>query len=321
MNFRYNPGVYSRRLCFSGCILFSLIISACLPPANIAALEQPTLSEQESCHLPPTWTIVPSTSTVALFSTPRPSATLPLTPTPIPSLTPYDGLIAIIGHSVEGRPLEVVRFGNGAHKRMIISGIHGGNEWNTIALADELIVHLRHNPQLLPDNVSLYILRSLNPDGEARAHTMDGRTNANGVDLNRNFDANWLSDWPREGCWTLRPVTAGPYPASEPETMAVTLFLMDHPVEALINYHSAALGIFPAGDPTEPRSASLAQKISEVSPYPYPAVDTGCIFSGTLVDWAAGLGVAAVDLELSNHTDTDLEINLRILSVLLSWQP
>ena len=103
--------------------------------------------------------------------------------------------------------------------------------------------------------------------------------------------------------------------------MAVALFLQDHPIEALINYHSAALGIFPAGDPPGPRSASLAQAIDEVSPYPYPAIDTGCVFSGTLVDWAANLGIAAVDLELSNHTDTDFDINLRVLAELLGWQP
>lgn len=301
--------------------LYVFIISACQTPALTVDMVQPESPDQEIWRLPPTWTTLPSISIETLQPTLRPSATLPLTPTPLPSLTPYDGLVFVIGHSVEGRPLEVVRFGSGAHKRMVIAGIHGGNEWNTIALGDELITYLRRDPQFVPDDVTLYILRSLNPDGEARAHTADGRTNANGVDLNRNFDADWRADWPRKGCWTLRPVTAGPYPASEPETMAASLFLIEHPVEALINYHSAALGIFPAGDPPDLRSANLAQAIDDVSPYPYPPYDTGCVFSGTLVDWAASLGIAAVDLELSNHTDTDFDINLRVLAVLLSWQP
>lgn len=300
---------------------FCLIISACQSLPDIEVLDQPENLQPEIWQLPPTWTIASSFSTETQIPVLRPSATLPLTPTPLPSLTPYDGLVTIIGRSVEGRPIEVVRFGNGPRKRMVIAGIHGGNEWNTIALADELIAYLRRNPQFVSDEVTLYILRSLNPDGEARAHTADGRTNANGVDLNRNFDADWRADWPRKGCWTLRPVTAGAYPSSEPETMAVTHFLIEHLVEALINYHSAALGIFPAGDPPDPRSASLAQAIDDVSPYPYPPYDTGCVFSGTLVDWAANLGIAAVDLELSNHTDTDFDINLRVLSVLLSWQP
>ena len=297
----------------------SFMLSACMPP--VPAAPQPAPLEQAAWQFPPTWTVVPFTSTAILQPSPRPSATLPLTSPPLPSLTPFDGLATVIGYSVEGRPLEVVRFGYGIHKRMIIAGIHGGNEWNTVALADELIVHLRRHPQLLPEGVALYVLRSLNPDGEARAHTSDGRTNANGVDLNRNFAVGWRADWPRRGCWTLRPVTAGAYPASEPETQAVMLFLQEHPVEALIDYHSAALGIFPAGDPPDPRSVSLAQAIEDVTPYSYPPIDTGCEFSGTLVDWAASLGAAAVDLELSNHTDTDFDINLRVLDVLLNWQP
>ena len=251
----------------------------------------------------------------------RPTATLPLTATPLPSLTPFDGAIIVIGYSVEGRPLEVTRFGNGRHKRMIVAGMHGGNEWNTIALADELIAHLRKHPELVPEDVTLFILRSLNPDGEARSHTSDGRTNANGVDLNRNWSVDWRPDWPRKGCWTMRPVTGGTAPASEPETQYLMAFLIAHPVDALVNYHSAALGIFPAGDPPDPHSASLAQAIDDVSPYLYPPIDTGCTFTGTMVDWVAEMGGAAVDLELLDHEHTDFEINLRVLAVLLSWAP
>jgi hypothetical protein len=38
-----------------------------------------------------------------------------------------------------------------------------------------------------------------------------------------------------------------------------------------------------------------------------------------LVDWISDQGIAGVDIELTNHQDTDFEINLAILSVFLDW--
>jgi len=43
--------------------------------------------------------------------------------------------------------------------------------------------------------------------------------------------------------------------------------------------------------------------------------------TGSRFDWAAAQGIAAVDVELRNHTDTDFEINLEILKVFLGWEP
>lgn len=100
----------------------------------------------------------------------------------------------IIGFSVGGRPLEVYQFGSGPSERLVVAGIHGGNEWNTIALANELIAHLQSHPEIIPADITLYILRDLNPDGEARGHGPEGRTNDHGVDLNRNWPANLQSE-------------------------------------------------------------------------------------------------------------------------------
>lgn len=245
-----------------------------------------------------------------------------MTFTPAPSLTPFSSYRrTVIGYSVEGRPIEMHRFGVGQRRRLIVAGIHGGSEWNTTALAYELIAYLEENPTTVPEEVTLYILPSLNPDGEARAHSADGRVNANGVDLNRNWDADWKAAWPRYGCWRLRPTTAGPYPGSEPETQALMNFLLSHRIDALVSYHCAALGIFPSGKPSHPDSVRLAMEIAQVSPYLYPPYDTGCQYTGALIDWALKQGIIGVDVELRTHTDTEFDINLRILSVLLNWQP
>ena len=226
----------------------------------------------------------------------------------------------VIGYSVTGRPLEVYKFGHGASERLIVAGIHGGYEWNTIALADELIEELYAHPELVPADVTLYILRALNPDGEARAHDRTGRVNENGVDLNHNFPYHWKEEWDREGCWNYLPTTGGTGPASEPETTALINFISLHNFDALISYHSAALGIFAGGMPPFAPSKDLAQSIANKSPYAYPPVNTGCDYSGNLTDWASSVeGIPSVDIELSNHRDTDFGANLRILSVFLSW--
>ncbi len=286
-------------------------------PAPTAA----TATATETATSTPTPTSTPTltaTATPTLTSTHTPIPPPTHTYTPTFTLAPENPII--IGYSVADRPLEVYRFGAGEIERMIVAGIHGGYEWNTIALADELIAHLNEHPELIPPEVTLYILRSLNPDGEARARAVSGRVNENGVDLNRNWPSHWQADWPRDGCWKYTPVTGGTGPGSEPETIALMNFLLERHVDALINYHSAVLGIFAGGQPPDPASLSLAEAVAEVSTYPYPPIDTGCQFTGQLIDWASDNGIAALDIELTNHRDTDFEMSLRVLSVLLNWQ-
>jgi predicted deacylase len=231
-----------------------------------------------------------------------------------------DGQYFSIGLSVEGRSLDVVRFGNGEIHRLILAGIHGGYEWNTTKLAYQLIEHLKARPQEVPSDVTLYILPLYNPDGAARGKGPEGRANANNVDLCANFDAFWSAESGGAGCWSTLPITKGSAPDSEPETLALEWFLYQYRIEALISIHSAGLGLFAGGQPPDAASDSLAQALAAVSPYRYPPVYTGCVYTGQLIDWASLHGIAAVDLELSNHTDTDYDINLRVLQVFLAWR-
>jgi hypothetical protein len=234
--------------------------------------------------------------------------------------TPTPTNQSVIGYSVAGRPLEMYRFGSGPTARLIIAGIHGGNEWNTIALAHELIDHVTAHPELIPKNVTLYIMPNLNPDGEARVHGLDGRVNDHGVDLNRNWPWNWKLDWPRAGCWNYRPVTSGDFALSEPETRSLYVFIVEHPeIDALISYHAAKLGIFAGGVPNYWPSVSLAITADAVSSYDYPPIDTHCAMTGDLTDWAATQEIAAIDIELDNFRYTDFEDNLAILTAFLKW--
>ena len=304
----------------NGVILLLVLVVAVLYTTSLRASAAdealPTAAPQPTREIPPTSYFLPTL-------TPNPLYTPPVFETSTPFELADGPRPAIIGFSLAARPIEAYTFGAGEKKYLIVAGIHGGYEWNTIALANELITHINENPGAIPTDVTLYIIRNMNPDGEARSHDVDGRVNNNGVDLNRNFPSeNWAEEWDRDGCWIYRPTTGGAHAGSEPETRSVMGFVKTHRIDALISYHSAALGVFPGGVPWEEPSKQLAKALSKVTGYAYPPIDTGCEYTGTLADWAVENGVgAAVDMELRNHRDTDFEENLQALQVFLNFQP
>lgn len=287
-------------------------IGGSLPPLDVGTLDPAQIYTPK-----PSVTPIPG-------PTQRPTITLWPTPSPGPSFTP-GGIppanLTIIGYSLEKRPLEVYRFGAGPVRKLIVAGIHGGYEGNTIDLAGELIDYLDEHPERLPNNTSLYILRALNPDGFARGRSINGRANANNVDLNHNWPYNWQADWSRDGCFNQLILTGGSGPGSEPEVQALIQFIDFIKPAALISYHSAALGIFPGGKPDFPPSKKLAKAIAAVSDYPYPPINTHCDYTGNMTDWAANTrGIPSVDIELTDHVHSDFEQNLRVLQAFLDWE-
>ena len=304
----------------NGMVLLVVLIVAVLYTTSLRAS---AANEPVATAIPKTTREIPPTSYFLPTLTPDPRYTPPAFETSTPFELPDGPRPTIIGFSLGARPIEVYRFGAGEKEYLIVAGIHGGYEWNTIALANELITYINENPGVIPTDVTLYIIRNMNPDGEARAHGVDGRVNNNDVDLNRNFPSeNWIEEWDRDGCWIYRPTTGGRYAGSEPETRSVMSFIENHKLEALISYHSAALGVFPGGVPWTEPSKRLAKALSKATRYPYPPIDTGCEYTGTLADWAVENGVgAAVDMELRNHRDTDFEENLKALKVFLNFVP
>ncbi len=288
---------------------FSLLIASCSQTPAPVASEPATLTPTAP---PPRHTATEE---------PSPTAAPSLTPQPESTATPLESGLDIIGYTVAGRPLTMYRYGNGPSKRLIIAGIHGGYEWNTIALAHQLMSYLAVHPKTIPLNVSLYLLPVLNADGEARSSSYAGRANENGADLNRNWPSLWQEDWPKAGCWSYLPIHGGTAPASEPEVAALMDFILANNIEAIISYHSAALGIFPGGQPPLAGSVDLADSVAEVAPYPYPPINAGCLYTGQFADWAAEVGIPALDVELTNHQDSDFEVNLRVLEAFVNWEP
>ena len=97
----------------------------------------------------------------------------------------------------------------------------------------------------------------MNPDGYARASRRlnrgftGRRTNARSVDLNRNFPypngvkpKNMLAGSKRK----ISPNYLGPYPLSEPESMALDKFVKKHKFFVAVNFHTTgSFFVFPWG--------------------------------------------------------------------------
>lgn len=112
---------------------------------------------------------------------------------------------AVIGVSVEGRPIVCRRLGAGPEVVLILATIHGSEAAGT-PLVERLAEVLARTPRLLAGRRVL-LVPVANPDGLARG----SRLNAHRVDLNRNFPAANFRGGTRHGAAAL----------SEPESRAL----------------------------------------------------------------------------------------------------
>ena len=220
------------------------------------------------------------------------------------------GTPVLLGHSVQGRPIRGLELGAGPRWVAVIGGIHQGREANSTVLANLLLNHFRDNLAEIPDGVGLAFIPDLNPDG-AVAGT---RENANGVDLNRNWDAGWQPD--AYGPSGLVPGAGGTRPFSEPETRALARYLVDRPFVAAIFIHSRGGVVVPGpGD----GSMELANTIARAARYGYLTGWTAYPLTGQAAVYLAGKGVYVADVELTTHTDPDYARNLQGLRAALAW--
>ena len=134
-----------------------------------------------------------------------------------------------LGESVRGAPILCATFGEPTASKVsfVIAGLHA-IEWIGVETALALAATLATNP---PRDRRIHLVALANPDGyrriEADLHANRRRfrrTNANGVDLNRNWPAAFRAVPP----WVRRLASwnwPGAHPASEPEVAAVVRLL------------------------------------------------------------------------------------------------
>ncbi len=232
---------------------------------------------------------------------------------------------SVIGKSVEDREITSYSFGNGKTNILFVGGIHGGYEWNSTLLAYDFIDYFTENPDSVPENVTLKIIPSANPDGlfkvvgkNGRFLVSDvsfsknileeGRLNANGVDLNRNFDCNWQP----ESKWKSNVVSAGTESFSEPETETIKNFVEDLDPKAVVFWHSQANAVY-ASECNEgplPETIKIMNEYSSASGYKaVPSFDAYEI-TGDAEGWLASIGVPAITVELETRESIDWEKNL-----------
>lgn len=130
----------------------------------------------------------------------RPSIPVVLVPPPRPVL-----IQETAGNSVLGRSIPLARWGSGP-TILIMASIHGSESAGT-HLVERLTTLLNESPEEFPDDRRIVLMPLVNPDGVKTGQ----RTNANGVDLNRNFPAENRENSKRYGLTAL----------SEPEALAI----------------------------------------------------------------------------------------------------
>jgi len=98
--------------------------------------------------------------------------------------------------------------------------------------------------------------------------------NPEGLDLNRNFPANWRQEFQQDG--------AGPYPASEPEVRAMVDFITGHPnIGAAVSFHThSGVILRPMGtqsdDDMAPEDLWMYKRLSDIGAKltGYPAISS-----------------------------------------------
>ena len=218
-----------------------------------------------------------------------------------------------IGESVMEKKIYCIKIGTGK-KKLFINGSHHGLEYLTSAFImkflDEVCCSLlqkndmfTYNISELFEKVSLYAVPMVNPDGVDIAvngiditnpyhrrlisnvgiHSFNKvwQANANGVDINHNYDAAWhpVSEHPAPSKY------AGPYSESEPETKAIVDFVRSKKFDMLIAFHSQGGEIYYDFDgSTASNSLDVANHLSSVSGYTV-AVPSGTAAFGGCKDW------------------------------------
>ena len=151
-----------------------------------------------------------------------------------------------VGETVNGQNLNLYRIGNPYGARIYVdAAIHGQEIVTAEALyyAIEEIVSASSGElyEILQENY-LLILPIINLDNYGLPYPT-GRYNINGVDLNRQFNYNWV---PTE--------TSGPHPLSEPEAQAVDYIFYEYKPIWYMNLHSGWERVTPS------RAATTTEK-------------------------------------------------------------
>jgi len=241
---------------------------------------------------------------------------------------------SVIGLSVQGREIEAYTYGKGDTQLAFVGGIHGGYEWNSVLLAYKFMDYLEANPAIIPKNISVIVIPSLNPDGVSKVVGKDGRFtvtdvpnnieltkvgrfNMDEVDLNRNFDCRWQAT----STWQSKKVSAGTSAFSEPEAKAFQDFVLKNNLSAVVFWHSQSNGVYASvcNNGILPGTLDLMNTYSIASGYPAQKSFDSYTITGAADDWLASINIPAVSVELKTHESIEWDKNLAGILALFKY--
>ncbi len=180
--------------------------------------------------------------------------------------------------SVEGRPIEVLSFGEGERTILLMAGVHGDEKCG-VGLVGSLLARLRACERL---DDRIVVIPLANPDG----YEAGTRRNARGIDINRNF--------PTKDFVGTEDAPGGVVPASEPETRAILDVVRRFEPHLIITLHEPLACVNYNGS----RAAPIAERMSECCGLPakgdigYPCPGS----MGTYYGWERELPVITLEL-------------------------
>ena len=210
----------------------------------------------------------------------------------------YKGEKCIIGKSVNGRNIYSITVRKTDYPKVIVQYAIHGREYITAYLCLKQITDFLANGR----RGTVHFVPIANPDGVFISLYKDPlyKANANGVDLNVNFDA----DWGKGEKNVFSPGAenyVGKTPFSENETRALRDFTLSARPDVTLSYHSKGEEIyFEFGQDgfAYQRDLILAKRISKTTGYPLVSVSGSC---GGYKDWCIKtLNIPAFTIEVGS---------------------
>ena len=224
--------------------------------------------------------------------------------------------VSSAGKSTLGQDLTLVKLGHGSKKALITGGIHSREhltvtftmlclEEYAAAYCSKTGAYGGYNMKQLLDSYTLYIVPLMNPDGmdvvtkftnplyKYTGSRMEFKSNANGVNLNRNFPFYWgsITDGGISTRYTDVQRYKGPAAGSEAETKAIMNLCKQNRFEWLFSMHLRGNCIYwrDSASGTVSGDWDLTQKL--VNKCGYWAVETSTLandYGGGLENWFRG---------------------------------
>lgn len=240
--------------------------------------------------------------------------------------------LEVVGQSLEGRDMKIVRFTGkgyapGNPKVVLTFNIHA-REWIAgmagVYAVEKMVEKLKSSPDYL-DGTEVVMMPMANPDGfiHSQGFSRFHRKNRNleyglcngpaiwtaGVDLNRNFDAEWASGG--SSGFPCIDTYHGPEAGSEPETQAISRVLLESEMTVMIDIHAFSQLILSSpgwttdSHPREDEFKALGVKMQDAIEARHgnkytegPIARTLYAASGSLTDYATKLGALGYCYEL-----------------------